>query len=215
MIELCKKSEILYDFPIMLIHNGVDTNVFKPHDKQVARKDLGLAIDAKIFLFSAYGIGDRNKGLDRLICAIEKVDALNKVLVCIGGINDGNVPKASFRVVMTGLRTDKVLLSKYYSASDFFTQCSYEESFGQTVLESMSCGTPVISTPVGVSPELIKPFNGVVCNGYDVDAIAEGIQKAVNAQYDSDMIRKYIVENYEYSIISQQYKELYESILKS
>lgn len=213
MIDLCKKSEVLCDLPIALIHNGVDTNVFKPHDKHIARKNLGLPSTAKIFLFSSYGINDRNKGLYRLIGALERIDIPNKILVCIGGIFGTEVPQTNFPVITVGLQTEQIVLSKYYSASDFFMQCSYEESFGQTVLESMSCGTPVISTPVGVSTELIKPFNGVICNGYESDAIAEGIQKAINTQYNSNAIRQYIIENYEYSIIAQQYKELYESIL--
>jgi glycosyltransferase involved in cell wall biosynthesis len=123
-------------------------------------------------------------------------------LVCIGGIFGTEVPQTNFPVITVGLQTEQTVLSKYYSASDFFMQCSYEESFGQTALESMSCGTPVISTPVGVSTELIKPFNGVICSGYDSDAIAEGIQKAINTQYNSNTIRQYIIENYEYSIIA-------------
>ena len=215
MIDLCKKSEVLYDFPITLIHNGVDTNVFKPYDKHIARKSLGLPSTAKIFLFSSYGINDRNKGLDRLICALEKSDISNILLVCIGEDLGCELPKARFSIIITGLQKEQEKIAKYYSASDFFMQCSYEETFAQTPLEAMSCGTPVISTPCSGAKDLIRPFNGVICSGYDSNAIAEGIQKAINTQYNCNTIRQYIVENYEYSIIAQQYKELYESILES
>lgn len=215
MTEICKNSDVLNGFPVTLIHNGVDTSTFTPLDKTLSRKELGLSQNAKIYLFSAYSISDRNKGLDRLIDALEKIEISNKLLVCIGEDFGNDAPKASFPIILTGLQKEQEKIAKYYSASDFFMQCSYEETFAQTPLEAMSCGTPVISTPCSGAKDLIRPFNGVICSGYDSNAIAEGIQKAINTQYNSNTIRQYIIENYEYSIIAQQYKELYESILES
>ena len=213
MIDLCKKSDVLKNLPVTLIHNGVDTLTFTSYDKMASRKELGLSQDATIFLFSAYGIVDRNKGLERLIAAIKKVNVPNKVIVCIGNDEGYSIPKTSFTIKLAGLQKDQAMIAKYYSASDFFMQCSYEESFGQTVLEAMSCGTPVISTPVGIAPDLIQPFNGVMCKGYDAEAIADGIRKALNMGYDSFAIRQYIVDNYEYNIIAEQYKALYEELM--
>lgn len=215
MTEICKNSDVLNGFLITLIHNGVDTSTFTPYDKISSRKELGLLQDAKIFLFSAYSISDRNKGLDRLIDALEKIEISNKLLVCIGEDFGNDAPKASFPIIITGLQRSQEKIAKYYSAADFFMQCSYEETFAQTPLESMACGTPVISTPCSGAKDLIRPFNGVICNGYDSDAIADGVRKSLDTQYYSDRIRQYIIDNYEYSKIAQQYKELYESILKS
>ena len=44
----------------------------------------------------------------------------------------------------------------YYNAADVFVVSSHYESFGLTILESMACQTPVVSTSVGVSKDLIK-----------------------------------------------------------
>ena len=214
MVEECRNSDVLGGFPVTLIHNGVDMDVFHPHKKEDCRKKLGLIADAKIFLFSSYLINDPNKGLDRVIDALEKVDVPNKMLVCIGNILTGvAVPEASFPIILTGQLKNQEKIAMYYSAADYFLQSSYEESFGQTVLEAMACGTPVVSTQCGIAPDLIRPFNGVVCNGFDSDAIAIGINEALNKQYDAEKIRQYIVENYQYDIIAKQYIELYKTIL--
>lgn len=214
MVEECMNSDVLGGFPITLIHNGVDTAVFHPYKKKDSRKELGLISDAMIFLFSSYFINDPNKGLDRVIDALEKVTVPNKMLVCIGKIPvDVIMQDASFPIIVTGCLNNQTKIAKYYSAADYFLQSSYEESFGQTVLESMACGTPVITTLCGIAKELIHPFNGVICDGYDADAIAIGIKEALNNQYDSEEVRQYIVENYQYDIIAKQYICLYESIL--
>lgn len=214
MVNLCKKSEVLHDFPVTLIHNGVNVDVFKPHDKTEARRKLGIILDAKVFLFSSYGIHDPNKGLDRLIEALEMIDIPNKILICIGGFSGQALPDASFPIVLTGLLKNQTKIAKYYSAADCFIQCSYEESFGQTSLEAMACGTPVVSTPCGIAKELIQPFNGIVCDGYTPESIAEGIRRMIEKEYDPVLIRQHIVDEYRYEKIARQYIDLYSSILK-
>lgn len=203
MEEEIEHSPVLRGFKHSLIHNGVDTQIFKPQERQERHN---------CFLFSSYDIWDNRKGLQRVVAALERLRIPNMSLVVVGGNTSKKKSKASFPIIEKGLITDQTELAKIYSQADYFINASYEEAFAQTPLEAMACGTPVISTPCSGASDIIRPFNGVICNGYDVDAIAEGIQKAVNAQYDSDMIRKYIVENYEYSIIAQQYRALYEGI---
>ena len=198
-------SPVLCGFKHSMIHNGVDTQIFQPQERQERHN---------CFLFSSYDIWDNRKGLQRVIAALEKLKIPNTILVVVGANASKRKPEASFPIIEKGLITDQIELAKIYSQADYFINASYEEAFAQTPLEAMSCGTPVISTPCSGAKDLIRPFNGVICSGYDSNAIAEGLQKAINIQYNSNTIRQYIIENYEYSIIAQQYKDLYESILK-
>ena len=212
MLDVCRQSDVLRGFPVTLIHNGVDVDVYCPCDKQAARKELGLDREACIFLFSSYYIHDRNKGLDRIVRALEQTEIPNKVLVCVGKFLNELIPTSSFPIVIAGLLGSQSKMAGYYAAADYFVQCSYEESFGQTVIEAMSCGTPVVSTPCGISPELIRPSNGVICKGYDSDAIAAGIAEALKHRYDGDAIRQYISAHYSYDLIAKQYMELYRKV---
>lgn len=214
MVKMCKQSDVLQEFPVSLIHNGVDIEMFSPCNKQEARKKLNMPQDAKIFLFSANSLDDENKGLDRLINALESLKVPNMILVCIGFYNpEKPIRKTSFPIVYAGYVNEQDELSKYYSAADFYVQCSNIESFGQTIVEAMACGTPVVSTKCGVAPELIQPFNGILCDGFDSDAIASGISQALANEYDATAIRQYILDNFNYEIIAKKYIELYQSII--
>ena len=215
MADDCKNSDVLKGVPVSLIHNGVDTEVFHPYDKQKARQELGLPKDAKILLFSANSLDDENKGLDRLLEALQQVNIQDMMLVCIGMNNDEHpIPCVTFPVKAVGYVCRQGELAEYYSAADYFCQCSYIESFGQTVIEAMACGTPVVSTPCGVASEVIKPFNGVLCDDFTPTALAHGISKALTQMYDSEVIRRYVLENFRYKLIASQYIELYKTIIK-
>lgn len=210
MKRLCLSSDILKNYPCTLIHNGVDTEIFRPYlveDVELTEKDT------KVFLFSSYNIWDKRKGLERVIEALDKVDNIEKKLVVLGQNPSSVPPKASFPVICKGLIKDETELSKIYSFADYFIQASYEEGFAQTPLEAMACGIPVISTPVSGASDLIQPFNGVLCNGYDSISIKEGIMQALTKNYNPQKIRDYILERFDYSIIAKQYINLYRSIL--
>lgn len=220
MQQLCRESDVLEGLPCTLIHNGVDIEVFKPTDSYHHTNQEVLASlpeNTIKLMFSAFGIWDKNKGLDRVIEALEKVkNATDKSisLIVVGNYSEINPkPSASFPIILTGLIREQGLLSSLYTSADFFILSSYEETFAQTPLEAMACGTPVISTPCSGASDLIRPFNGVICQGYDSETLKEGILKALSTNYDSKTIRDYIIENFEYSKIAKQYIELYNSIL--
>lgn len=213
MVEICRNSDVLKDFPVTLIHNGVDIGKYTSHKKQDSRTELGIISDAIVFLFVSYNINDSNKGLERIIKSLENIDIPNKLLVCIGGFSNIPLPDTSFPIILTGVISDQNKMAKYYSSADFFLHCSLEETFAQTPLEAMACGTPVISTPCSGASDIIKDFNGVICSDFDYHSIADGIRKAAKKHYDINVIRQYIVDNFNYQIIAKKYIELYESIL--
>ena len=213
MVDICGSSEVLKGFPITLIHNGIDPVNFEMYDRQQSRKELGLISNATIFLFSGYNIHDPNKGLNRVIEALEKCDVPNKLLVCIG-MSNLPIPDTSFPIILTGLITSQVKISKYYSAADVFVQSSFEETFSQTPLEAMACGTPVVALPFSGAHDLINQDNGVVCEDFSTDALSKGIMQTINRIYNREKIREDVVNRFSYDKIAQQYIELYKTVLK-
>lgn len=218
--DICSESDVLKGIPCTIIHNGVDTKIFTSIEACSKKEVLAMYCSediitdrTKLFMFSAFGIWDNNKGLQRVIDAFEKTEQKEIALIVVGGNFENLTPTASFPIIATGLITDQTELAKLYSISDYFISASYEETFGQTITEAMACGCPVISTPTGVAPDLIHPFNGVICNGFDSNALAEGIKKALSTEYNPTRIRQHIIDEYDYSKIAQQYIELYNGIL--
>ena len=213
MVDICQNSDVLSGFPVTLIHNGIDTSVFKFYDKQEVRKEIGLIPNAKVFLFSAYDIHDPNKGLDRVVNALEKINIPDKILICIG-MSTKPTPDSTFPIILTGLLNDQDVISKYYSSADFFIQGSLEETFSQTPLESMACGTPVVSFPCSGANDLINENNGVVCEDFTVDALVNGIKTAMSREYHPKTIREDVIHRFSYDKIAQQYIELYKKVLE-
>lgn len=219
MKDIISSSDLLGNFPVTLIHNGVDTGIFRrmKDDKSIVSEFISsLEKDTKIFLFSSYSIWDKRKGLDRVLEALElvkkKINSYNFALVVIGHIDKEIQVDASFPVFCTGLVKSQIELAKIYSSVNYFINASYEEAFAQTPLEAMACGTPVISTPCSGASDLIRSFNGIICDSFDVSALQRGIQKAISVKYNAEQIRDYIMEHFDYNIIAQKYIELYISI---
>lgn len=214
MVNICRNSEVLKGFPITLIHNGIDSDIFKIYDRQQSRKELGLIPNATIFLFSGYDIHDPNKGFIRVVEALETCKISNKILVCIG-MSYLPMPVVSFPIILTGLQNSLSKIAKYYSAADFFLQSSFEETFSQTPLESMACGTPVVAFPFSGAIDLINEDNGILCEDFTIEALKKGINQASNCSYCRDKIREDVINRFSYDKIAWQYIELYKTVLES
>lgn len=212
MYSFLIRNNILKNCPISLIHNGVDCNLFHPVSPLQCKKEFGLPLNKKVFLFSSFQIEDERKGLNILISALDALDDNNIILICIG--NYKAIPKSNnIQIRCTGLIKDYEVLSKYYSASDFFVLSSFQESFAQTPLEAMACGTPVVAFPCGCIPELINEANGIRCEDFTINALSKGITQALNSTYNREDIRKDILSRFSYDVIAKQYIKLYKDIL--
>ena len=77
------------------------------------------------------------------------------------------------RVILPGPRRD---IPQVLAAFDAFVHPAVAESFGMTIVEAMAMEKPVLSTPVGIAPEVIKPrFNGLLTSDVSCDALEGGL----------------------------------------
>lgn len=146
---------------IAVAPGGVDLNIFKPSDPEIARKALNVDAAQKIILY--VGRLDPFKGPDILIRAIG--DIPGAILVIVGGQN-GDSGMKWLKNLSNGLGVkDKVifceampqhLLPSYYTAAHVLAIPSHHESFGLVCLEAMACGTPVVAADVGALSTLVK-----------------------------------------------------------
>ena len=212
MKEFFQKSSLLSNFPCTLIHNGLEETRFVPISKECAREALGLSMNSKVFLFVAQYIYQDVKGLNVLIDALEKLNIPDSILLCMGRYDE--VPRTSFEVRCEGFVENNRLQSLYYSAADYFVIPSNQETFAQTPMEAMACGTPVVSFPFSGSHDLINKENGIVCDDFTVDALVKGVKLAMNRNYNREIIREDVINRFSYKKIARQYMELYEEIIK-
>jgi D-inositol-3-phosphate glycosyltransferase len=142
---------------IAVVPCGVDLDLFKPADKESARKALGFT-DEHIILF--VGRIEPLKGLDILISAAAQLEHDPHVYVLIvGGDNRSQAQVDELQGLASGLgigqrvcflgAVDHEKLPLFYNAADVLVMPSFYESFGLVALEAMACGTPVVASRVG------------------------------------------------------------------
>lgn len=211
--EFVKRSKLLCNYPCVVINNGVEQDKFNPVPISIAREALNIPKDSHVFLFSAYNIHEKRKGLGELIKALESLNIPNTLLVCLG--NYRSVPESSVQIRCEGFIPNNRLQSLYYSAADFFVMPSFAEAFGQVALEAMACGTPLIAFPNDGALDLITSGNGILCQDFTIDSLARGIKIAMNKEYDRMKIREDAIRRFSYDKIGRQYVDLYENALKN
>ena len=210
-----KRSSLLGRFPVTIIPNGLDVSVFRPRDKAFSRDTLEIPHEARVVLFAADSAAQRRKGFTELAQAIEGINGMDDlVLVSVGG---GKPTLKGHRHVHVGRLSDDRLLAMAYSAADVFVIPSLQESFGQTVIESLACGTPVVGFASGGIPDMVRPGQtGWLAPTGDVAALRRAIVTALNDSEGRARMagecRRVAVEEYSLDVQASQYIRLYESL---
>lgn len=214
MLSLTRKVEYLSPLPAYKIYNAIDTNIFKPSDKQECRLMLGLPIDKTILLFVAENVHNKSKGLHILQKTITELNNDNFVICAIGNHDERISTEEDIYTLFHGKIAEPSKLAKYYSAADFLVAPSLQEECPLTPLESMACGTPVVAFPSGAMTEYIHAEQGIVCQEQTQSSLVEGITKALNTHYDGNAIRNYVISNFSPKSIVERYINVYNEALK-
>lgn len=216
----CAKSSSIFSLSqIHVIPNGIDTGLFKPEEKKLARIKLGLPQDKKLVLFGAVSpTKDKRKGFVYLQQALKTLSKNDVALVIFGKINE-NLDIAGHKIYNVGNINDDHKLVSLYSAADVFVAPSIQENLSNAVMESLSCGTPVVAFDIGGMPDMIDhQKNGWLAKPFNTDDLGEGIQWILNSANKSEDLnmnaRQKVVDNFEISKIAHRHLELYRSILK-
>lgn len=210
MQRFCQNVDFLACHPNTVIYNTVSADNYVIYEKKEAKRKLGLSEDDIVISFVGYSLGDERKGLRKLLAALSLLNDERIKLLCVGR---KNMQIEDSNVVALGFVGDKERLSLIYSASDAFVSPSLQESFGKTIVEALYCGTPVVSTPVGIAPEIINESNGVLCDNTPA-GIAKAITEVMERSYDRDKMREECINLFSPSKIASKYLQLYRSILE-
>lgn len=215
MASLVRES-FLGKHKIKTITNGININLFTPRDQQtnvITRGKLGVAPNGKMILGVASPWGER-KGLKDFIEIASRIpDDWRIVLV---GLDEEQLKGLPANIV--GLRrTENVQqLADIYAAADVFVNPTYADTYPTTNLESISCGTPVVTYRTGGSPESVIEQTGVVVAQGDVSALVQAI-KSVTERDRSELqsvCRAYAEAHFDRQSRFAEYIELFESLLQ-
>ncbi|MCX7048712.1 MAG: glycosyltransferase [Candidatus Sumerlaeota bacterium] len=142
-----------------VIPNGVDLDVFQPGDKAAARRSLGIPPQARVLLFAANSISD-NQWKDwptlRQAVALASEALPSEQVIFLGVGEEGpvnRIGRAEARFVP--FLAEPGAVARYYQAADLYLHAAKADTFPNTIIESLACGTPVVATRVGGIPEQV------------------------------------------------------------
>jgi len=225
IMKQARKSNLLKNANIWHIPNGVDINIFKQIDKKHAKNELNIATNKIVILFGAMSLSIERKGFQFLINALSllKMDkSIKKELgnVVLATFGDSSNIKSDFGFTMINfgkVKSDKKM-SLIYSSADIFLLPSIEDNLPNTMLESMSCGTPVVAFNTGGISDVVKHNeNGLIVEKGNERMFADAI---LNLILDTEKrktfginSRKRIENYFTDKIQGQKYTKIYENLL--
>ena len=214
-----QRSSLLSRLDTEIIANGVDTTVFAPRSQAEARARFGLPQNDLIALFVADGISNRRKGFDLLQKAVSSLK-LDRPLTLVTIGRGAPIENAGSRVVALGEIKDERLLSFAYSAADIFIMPTRAEAFGNVIIESLACGTPVVAFAVGGVLDLVRPNQtGLLASPEDIRSLKDAIEALLSDEplrrRLSGECRHVATTEYTREIQAARYAQLYETLISA
>lgn len=193
--------------------NVVDVDLFKPI---VHHNDIPKIVHVSCF-------EDKSKNISGLLEALglmkERGVEYHAILIGEGMDLEALKQKSATleltdRVRFTGLLQGPALAEEV-ATGDFFVLSSHYETGGIVLLEAMACGLPVVATRVGGLPEIVNEQNGILVAPNDVQALVEAMEKVCKTydNYDSDLLRKHVVQHYSYETVGKLMNAWYEEVI--
>ena len=183
---------------IEIIPNGIRLGDFQIlPDKGHFRKTLGIASNDKLILY--VGRISRIKGIDLLLDAFSEIEKrIGQTKLAIVGPDDGYRSHVKLKIETLGLSNRVLVVDALYGAqkleayvdSDILVLPSSYEIFGNVLLESLACGTPVVTTDRCGIADLIRDIGGRVIP-YDTGSLS----KALLDLLENDEKRRHLGEN--------------------
>lgn len=214
------QNSILSDMNVKVIPNGIDTKIFCPRDKHLAKKKLGIPLD--VFVIGAVAVqgalDNPLKGGAHLQAIIESLHQKYSKVILLNIGSDRPDPAAYIRnVAHIDSQED---LSWAYSAMDVFVHPAAAESFCLVAVEAMACNLPVVAFDVGPLPELVlDKETGFLCPEQDTKSLFD----AVNVLLEDKGLRKRFgyagrersITFFDFEKVNSSYIELYFSEIQA
>jgi len=213
LYDCTKQSLLTKNKPVFHIPNILDVTLFKPVDKIIARQFLNIDTHETVITFGAVTVNSPYKGwvyLQKALELLKEDDTLKNVSVLIFGsaYNKEIADALPFKTRFMGFLSDEYSISLLYNASDVFIVPSVADNLPTTVLESLSCGTPVVGFNVGGIPDMIShKKNGYLAKYKDAADITTGIKYCI-----TNKIKGEILPDFQPEVVVKKHLQLFEKI---
>lgn len=204
-LENVVKQSFLAKYPIKVINNGVDIEVFRPVEgsEKISNK--------KFTILGVASNWDDDKGVKEFV----KLSENNDYQVIMVGVKEDLKQKLPKNIIAVSRTNSQSELAEYYSHADVFVNPTYKDTFPTVNLEALACGTPVVTYRTGGSPESITEETGIVVDKGSFEQLAASIEtvRANGKHCYSTSCRERAVIFYNKDDRYKDYIDLYENII--
>tara|TARA_Y100001001_G_scaffold160923_2_gene184429 strand:+ start:7824 stop:9059 length:1236 start_codon:yes stop_codon:yes gene_type:complete len=218
MANAASESRLLQGKTVLALPNPIDTGFFSKVEKDIARDLLGLPQDSRLVLFGAMNAtGDPRKGFAELSGALNLLEDEQVELVVFGASGDSQDNDFKQKVHFLGQLNDDLSLKILYSAADVMVVPSLQENLSNAIMESMSCGTPVVAFAIGGNGDMIDHLEtGYLASPFDIKDLARGIEWVLNQGVKEGAGKRAaesVRDRFDSRLVANQYIEMYTEIL--
>ena len=236
--ECAKQSALFGRFPVTVIPNCLETDVYRPLLEQEIDERLSVAIERNPALHSVkraagekaakplilYGAmnaaTDRIKGFASLLSALQTLDKQGvEANLIVFGASESDLPMQfeHISVHFIGYVSDTNWLVTLYNLADLMVVPSLTENLSCAIMESLSCATPVCCFAIGGNGDMVEhQVNGYLAKEKDAEDLAQGIRWCLENNRDgalSQAARKKVMDNYTIERVGEMYVEVYRAIV--
>jgi len=224
--DFARKSPLLVGKEIVSIPNALDTAFYAPaglenmFSQATIREKLGLPLDKKLMLFTAYRVTDEKKGFLLLRSAIEQlVDAHPDYRETLGIVLAGHEAETLHHAFPIdafpmGYITDEAQMRSLYQAADLLLMPTLMDNLPNTIAEAQACALPCVAFGVGGVTQMVETgVNGYLAQPRDASDFARGIHLVLSSPSYPAMCRNArtkALKAYSEKNVAARYLEVYQ-----
>lgn len=180
LAKIVRKS-FLSKYDIQVINNGIDLDKFKPTKTNLRNK---YKLENKKIILGVANIWEERKGLKYFNKLAEMLSDDYKVILV--GVNQKSKEHISSKIMCISRTKNVEELASIYTEADIFLNPTLQDNFPTTNIESLACGTPVITFNIGGSPESLTSITGKVLETTSIYELFNTINNFNYKDYKSD-----------------------------
>lgn len=223
--ECAKSSSLFGGFPVTVIPNCLDTEVFRPLSKNEYSLQWRSFIEKRckrhFVLYGAMNAAtDKIKGFSNLLSALKILDRQKKTgfeLIVFGADKSDLKIDISVPIHFVGMINNTKHLVELYNIADVTVVPSWTENLSCTIMESLSCETPVCCYNIGGNSDMVvHKHNGYLAEGMNDVDLANGIDWCLKNNYENLLGkhgREFIKREFSIRPVCNRYMELYKAII--
>lgn len=207
-------DSFMKEIPIQTIHNGIDTSVFTPQNNNSETRKK-YSIGKRFLLLGVASPWVRRKGLNDFL-ELSKHLKEDEVIVLVG-LSAEQLKQLPENIIGLAKTENRQQLVDLYAAADLFVNTTWEDNFPTTNIESLACGTPLVTYRTGGSVESVSTETGYIVEKGDISHLVEVIRtvKKTGKPAFSAACRSRAIELYSKDDRFKEYLDLYENLIES